>query len=439
MVKEGVRINGPVWVFDGAIKDPTECCFAHGTVVSIESPNVVVKTKKGNITSDEQFVYPANPDSKEGVADNTSLMHLYEPNILENLRSRFQSDLIYTYTAHILIALNPFKKLSVYSEDDVHRYRGKYIGTLPPHVFAIADRAYRSMCSDLKCQSVIVSGESGAGKTETSKILMRYLLAVSGRGDGGNLEKRILDTNPILEAFGNAKTLRNNNSSRFGKYMKINFDYVERVCGASIVTYLLEKSRVVFQAKNERNYHVLYQLCAGASPKEREEWKLLPTSQYAYLNQSGCDSVPGIDDAAEYAVVKSAMSMVGLDESAQSDIFRTLAGILYLGNILFEEGERDNALVKNEEVLSKTSSLLGFSNYSLQSAITVRSVTSGRGSMYTVPLKPTEAVHTRNALAKALYGRIFLYLVRIINSSLMTGDDADKYIGILDIFGFEFF
>ena len=315
--------------------------------------------------------YPCNPTS-DPVDDNTQLMHLHEPGLLHNIRSRFEKNLIYTYTAYILIAVNPYQRLPLYSEETVRNYRGKAIGILPPHIYSLADRAFRLMKAEGRSQSIIVSGESGAGKTETSKIAMKYLTSIGNAKQGmGELEERILQTNPILEAFGNAKTLRNNNSSRFGKFIELHFNKQHNVCGASIVTYLLEKSRIVVQAKGERNYHAFYQLLAGASQDERERLYIAPAAtahSFAYLNASGCVDVDGIDDARDYLRVRLALDTISIASDVQSDINTVLAAILHLGNVEFavdatnEEGqarlkeiERENKerVEKGEELVDR--------------------------------------------------------------------------------------
>eukprot|EP00736_Rhodelphis_marinus_P002914 Rmarinus@m.13379 len=409
----------------------------------------VPKSSRKSVKPPDEFdfnrneVYPANPETQDAVPDCTMLMHLNEPNLLHNLRTRFAKDAIYTYTAHILVAMNPYKKLQIYNDQMLKEYRGKYIGQLPPHVFAIADRAYRSMCTDGLSQSTIVSGESGAGKTETSKILMRYLLAVSQAEDSvdnlGSLETKILKTNPILEAFGNAKTLRNNNSSRFGKYMKINFDILDRVSGASIVTYLLEKSRLVYQLQNERNYHILYQLCAGTTSDEKAKLHLTSAKDFHYLNQSGCESIPGVDDAADFRDVREALALIGMATDDQWNMMRVLGGILHYGNVTFADGPEDGAKIADESVLGAIADLWCVRKEKLKIALLNRTVKTPRET-YQVPMKPTEAVYSRDALAKALYARLFGYLVERINHVLTNHHEEDaRYIGILDIYGFEFF
>lgn len=245
--------------------------------------------------------------------DMTTLSYLNEPGVLWNLKVRYQQDDIYTYTGSILIAVNPFTPMPhLYGTHMMEQYRGMQLGEISPHVYAIADTAYAQMKRDKRSQSILVSGESGAGKTETSKLIMQYLAWMggyieqaidnSGNDSGRSVEQQVLESNPLLEAFGNAKTIRNDNSSRFGKFTEIQFDSNGRICGAAIRTYLLERSRVVNVNDPERNYHIFYQLCEGATPEERAKWRLLPPSEFRYLNRSTCYELRGISNAEEYIV-----------------------------------------------------------------------------------------------------------------------------------------
>ena len=386
--------------------------------------------------------YPTNPPTQDGVPDNTQLMHLHEASLLHNIRCRYTSDIIYTYTAYILIAVNPYKRLPIYGEKELVDYQGKSIGVLPPHAFAVADRAYRSMKASAKSQSIIISGESGAGKTETAKIVMRYLAAVGGTHSGlemGDLETRIIQCNPILEAFGNAKTLRNDNSSRFGKFTKILFDRDAHVSGASIVTYLLEKSRLAHQATGERNYHIFYQLLAGASPEQVEDLCLQGGPEaFHYVNQSGCYALPSVDDADEFATVLESMSVLGFEPDEVQAILRIVAAVLHLGNIEFKTNARSQgASITNDEVLETAARLFGFSASDLRTRLCFRTIET-RGESITKPLSEQDAMYSRDALAKMIYSRLFDYLVTKINASLV-GEESLSFIGVLDIYGFEYF
>jgi len=408
--------------------------------------------KSWEVKGDQAF--PINPKNFDGVPDNTQLMFLQDPSLLHNIKCRYLKDEIYTYTAYILIAVNPYKRIKgLYDEENIQKYSSSSMGILPPHVYAIADRAYRMMRGSNRNQSIVVSGESGAGKTETCKYLMKFLATVGGAGDASsdpnpaksnlqNLEMKVLEANPILEAFGNAKTLRNNNSSRFGKFTELHFDRKAQLAGASIVTYLLEKSRVVGPAKNERNFHVFYQMLTGASTEDRAKWKLCPAEQYNYLNCSGSYVVDGVDDASEYAHVRKCMTAVGIAESLQNELFAVLSGILRLGNIDFQSTKNtekeDVTVVKPtaEQHLADSAELLGFDKDVLMDKLCFRTLIVGKGNfmdddkkkkasskdtnsnVYRIPLSPQEACYARDALAKYLYSAIFDWIVTKINESL---------------------
>ena len=270
--------------------------FVRAKLINLTAEEATVQAGGGQATHKVADVFPVNPSNQSGCKDNTELMYLREPHMLFNLKERYRVDAIYTYTAHILIACNPFKRLQIYSTEKMLAYAGKPLGVMEPHVFAVADRAFRQMAHYGQSQAVIISGESGSGKTETAKVVMSYL-TWSGGGDPKTKEKkgrksfsdisalaqRVLQANPLLESFGNARTLRNDNSSRFGKFTKMLFGSAGAIEGAAVSTYLLEKSRLVTHAPGERGYHVFYELCAGANKAQRAELKLLPARDYPFL------------------------------------------------------------------------------------------------------------------------------------------------------------
>ena len=292
-------------------------------------------------------------------------------------------------------------------------------------------------------QSILITGESGAGKTETTKFVMKYLAGLAG---GTGMEDRVLETNPILEAFGNAKTVHNNNSSRFGKLIEIYFNRSRAICGALIQTYLLEKSRVAHQLPGERSYHVFYQLCRGAAADERAAC-LLPAADdletFAYLRGSGCTQIPGVDDAAEFAEVKRAMGDVGIGADQQRGIWRVLSAVLWLGNVEFSSpGDSDAADVaagESEAALARAAELLGVPPAALAAALTRRNMVAG-GEHITRELSVAAATENRDALAKAVYESLFRWLVNAINAALAVGQTAAATsLCILDIYGFECF
>ncbi|KAK2989432.1 hypothetical protein RJ640_018750 [Escallonia rubra] len=340
----------------------------------------------------------------------------------------------------ILIAVNPFTKLPhLYNVHMMEQYKGAPFGDLSPHVFAVADASYRAMMSEGQSQSILVSGESGAGKTETTKLIMQYLTYVGGRAasDDRTVEQQVLESNPLLEAFGNARTVRNDNSSRFGKFVEIQFDANGRISGAAIRTYLLERSRVVQITDPERNYHCFYQLCA--SGRDAENYKLGHPSNFHYLNQSKVYELDGVSSAEEYIKTRRAMDIVGITNEEQEAIFRTLAAILHLGNIEFSPGkEHDSSVIKDQKSnfhLQVAANLFMCDVILLLATICTRSIQTREGTIVKA-LDCNAAVASRDALAKTVYARL---LVEKINRSVGQDHDSRKQIGVLDIYGFECF
>ncbi|CAM6018760.1 unnamed protein product [Sphagnum balticum] len=426
-----LRKNLRVWCLS------KENIWISGVVLSAEDTQAVIRTSDGQIiTASSGMLQPANPDILEGVDDLIKLSYLNEPAVLHDLTHRYAQDKIYTRAGPVLIAVNPFKKVPIYTADFVQAYRRKTGPSLQPHVYMTADTAFGAMVREGINQSIIISGESGAGKTETAKIAMQYLAALGG---GGGLEDEILQTNPILEAFGNAKTLRNDNSSRFGKLIDIHFDNSGKICGAKIQTYLLEKSRVVQQASGERSYHVFYQLCAGADPGLQECVKLRPAQEYHYLNQSDCLSIDNIDDAEQFHILRRAMNVVQISTEDQVEVFQMLSAVLWLGNITFHIMEHDNVVVDDNEAVEVAAGLLHCEVSELMTALSTRKIRAG-GDDILQRLTYEQAIDSRDALAKAIYASLFDWLVDRINKSLEVGKRrSGRTISILDIYGFESF
>ena len=347
----------------------------------------------------------------------------------------------------MLISVNPFRDLGIYTDEVLASYRGKNRLEMPPHVYAIAEGAYYNMLAYKENQCVIISGESGAGKTEAAKRIMQYIAAVSGDGGGSggihDIKDMVLATNPLLESFGCAKTLRNNNSSRHGKYLEIMFDANGTPIGANITNYLLEKARVVGQIRNERNFHIFYQLTKAATPQQREMFGLQGPEAYAYTANSGCLDVPGIDDHADYAAAVEAMRIIGLSDAEQTSIFRMLAAILWLGNVQFVENAQGDAEISNADTPAFVAYLLEVDSGAVVRALTQRIMETQRGgrrgSVYEVPLNCTQAAAVRDALAKAIYNNLFEWIVQRLNTSLNPRSTAANVIGVLDIYGFEIF
>lgn len=379
---------------------------------------------------------PANPDILEGVDDLIQLSYLNEPSVLHNLHYRYRHDIIYSKAGPVLIAINPLKDVQCYGNDFVTAYKEKLFDN--PHVYAIADNTYNGMMRDEVNQSIIISGESGAGKTETAKISMQYLAALAGGISG--VESEILQTNFVLEAFGNAKTSRNDNSSRFGKLIEIQFSATGKICGAQIQTFLLEKSRVVQLAHGERSYHIFYQLCSGASTDLKDRLNLKAASEFNYLSQSDCLTIQDIDEAERFQKLREAMDNVGISKEDQDQSFRMLAAVLWLGNISFQAMENDNhAEVVSDEAVMNAARLIGCSVPGLMLALSTRKIQAGRDTI-SKKLTLQQAIDTRDALAKFIYASLFDWLVEEINKLLAMGkQQSARSISILDIYGFESF
>ncbi|KAL8501897.1 hypothetical protein ACS0TY_021134 [Phlomoides rotata] len=434
-----LRRGTKVWVED------KDSAWVAAEVVDFVGKQVQVLTSSGKkVLAVPEKLQPCDGESDlGGVDDMTKLTYLNEPSVLDNLQRRYGLNEIYTYTGSILIAVNPFTKLPhLYNLHMMEQYKGAPFGELSPHVFAVADASYRAMMSEGLSQSILVSGESGAGKTETTKLIMQYLTYVGGRAlrDDRNVEQQVLESNPLLEAFGNARTVRNDNSSRFGKFVEIQFDSNGRISGAAIRTYLLERSRVVQITNPERNYHCFYQLCA--SGRDAETYKLGHPSNYHYLNQSKIYELDGVSNAEEYVKTRRAMDIVGINDDEQEAIFRTLSGILHLGNVEFSPGkEHDSSAIKNQQSsfhLQMAAELFKCDVDLLLATLTTRSIQTREGIIIKA-LDSSAAVAGRDALAKTVYARLFDWLVQKINRSVGQDRESKMQIGVLDIYGFECF
>lgn len=395
----------------------------------------------GSSSKPKKATYDTTKKKEIGVSDLTLLSKVSNEAINENLKKRFDGAEIYTYIGHVLVSVNPFRDLGIYTEKVLDSYRGKNRLEMPPHVFAIAESAYYNMKAYKENQCVIISGESGAGKTEAAKRIMQYIANVSGSGSGDiqQIKDMVLATNPLLESFGNAKTLRNNNSSRFGKYLQIHFNNQGEPVGADITNYLLEKSRVVGQITNERNFHIFYQLTKGASQHYRETFGVQKPETYIYTSRSKCLSVDGIDDLAEYADTLNAMKIIGLSQAEQDNIFRMLSAVLWTGNLVFREDDDGYAAVSDQSVVDFLAYLLEVDSNALVNAITIRILTPRNGEVIESPANVAQATATRDALAKAIYNNLFDWIVERVNQSLKARQAAANSIGILDIYGFEIF
>lgn len=378
---------------------------------------------------------------QSGVDDMVLLSKITEDAIVDNLKKRYMDDYIFTYIGPVLISVNPFKQMPYFTDREIELYQGAAQYENPPHIYALTDNMYRNMMIDGENQCVIISGESGAGKTVAAKYIMGYISKVSGGGSKvQHVKEIILQSNPLLEAFGNAKTVRNNNSSRFGKYFEIQFSRGGEPDGGKISNFLLEKSRVVSQNENERNFHIYYQLIEGASAQQRETLGIMTPDYYYYLNQSGTYKVDGTNDSKDFQETMEAMQVIGIPGDIQTQVLQIVAGILHLGNISFIEAG-NYGQVESTDLLAFPAYLLGIDPNRLQDKLTSRKMDSkwgGKSESINVTLNQEQANYTRDALAKALYARLFDYLVESINKAIQKPYEEFS-IGVLDIYGFEIF
>ncbi|XP_038207057.1 myosin-I heavy chain isoform X2 [Zerene cesonia] len=378
-------------------------------------------------------------DEGPGVPDMTMMPLITENAINDNLRRRYNHDLIYTYTGSILVAVNPYKELGCYNFEDMQNYRGKAFGSLSPHVFALAESAYSSLQNGEKNQSVVISGESGAGKTETTKLILQYLCAAGGQASWA--EQQILEANTVLEAFGNAKTVRNDNSSRFGKFVEVRLDHRGGIKGAVLRDFLLERARITGPAPRETNYHVFYQLVEGArhNAELKSSLRLREDVRFKYLleerEEAAARSEPGRLEALQLA-----LTVLQVPPHMCEGLFKVLAAVLWLGNIQFQDidGERTSLAPEDAEAVDAVANLLGLAPPTAQRVLLERQI-NVRGNVTDIPFRLPEARENRHAMARALYSRTFAWLVRHVNSCSAPGREAKRALGVLDIFGFENF
>ncbi|KAK0134622.1 Unconventional myosin-Ih [Merluccius polli] len=367
--------------------------------------------------------------------------HTSETAVLDNLRKRFHENLIYTYIGTLLVSVNPYKELDLFSKKHMDTYMGVNFFELPPHIYALADNVFRTMLSEFNNHFILISGESGAGKTEASKkVLQFYAVSCPSTQLLDNVRDRLLLSNPVLEAFGNAKTLKNDNSSRFGKYMDIQFDHQGGAVGGHILSYLLEKSRVVHQNHGERNFHIFYQLVAGGEDNLLRWLGLERNCQkYSYLVQGECAKVTSINDKSDWKTVRNALSVIDFSEKDVEHLFAIMASVLHLGNVKFDTDTLGYAVLNNNPQIHWLSKLLGIPAQVLQQGLTHKKIEAKMEEVYS-PFAVEHAVYARDALAKAIYGRTFNWLVNKVNESLANKDSSRKtVIGLLDIYGFEVF
>uniref|UniRef100_A0A671WHM6 Myosin, heavy chain 11a, smooth muscle n=1 Tax=Sparus aurata TaxID=8175 RepID=A0A671WHM6_SPAAU len=417
----------------------------HGDEVLVELAD---NAKKVTVNKDD--IQKMNPPKFSKVEDMAELTCLNEASVLHNIRERYFSGLIYTYSGLFCVVVNPYKMLPIYSEKIIDMYKGKKRHEVPPHIYSIADNAYRNMMQDREDQSILCTGESGAGKTENTKKVIQYLAVVASSHKGkkdssatdglsGELEKQLLQANPILEAFGNAKTIKNDNSSRFGKFIRINFDVTGYIVGANIETYLLEKSRCIRQAKTERAFHIFYYMIAGAKDKLREELLLESFSNYRFLS-AGNVQIPGQQDDELYEETMEAMNIMGLTEEERTDILKVCSTVMQLGNIEFKkERNQEQATMPDNTAAQKVCHLQGINVTDFTRAILTPRIKVGREVVQKAQTKE-QADFAIEALAKAVFERLFRWILGRVNKALdKTKRQGASFLGILDIAGFEIF
>ncbi|CAJ1053644.1 myosin-9-like isoform X1 [Xyrichtys novacula] len=450
-------VNNPLAQADWSTKKlvwiPSEKLgFEAGSVKEEQGDECVVELadsgKKVKVNKDD--IQKMNPPKFNKVEDMAELTCLNEASVLHNLKERYYSGLIYTYSGLFCVVVNPYKYFPIYSEDIVNMYKGKKRHEMPPHIYAITDTAYRSMMQDREDQAILCTGESGAGKTENTKKVIQYLAYIasshkSKKDQGsavlshGELEKQLLQANPILEAFGNAKTVKNDNSSRFGKFIRINFDVNGYIVGANIETYLLEKSRAIRQAKDERSFHVFYYLLTGAGDKMRSELCLEDYSKYRFLS-NGHVTIPGQQDKDMYTETMDAFQIMGVPEEERVGLLKVVSAVLQLGNMTFKkERHSDQASMPDNTAAQKVCHLLSINVTDFTRAILSPRIKVGRDYVQKAQTQE-QAEFAVEALAKASYERMFRWLVMRINKALdKTKRQGASFIGILDIAGFEIF
>ncbi|KAF6818298.1 Myosin type-2 heavy chain 1 [Colletotrichum sojae] len=436
------------------LKDP-QVAFVRGWVVEELGGNkILVQCDDGTQReADVESVDKVNPAKFDKANDMAELTHLNEASVVHNLHMRYQADLIYTYSGLFLVTVNPYCPLPIYTNEYINMYKGRSREDTKPHIFAMADQAFRNLVDESENQSILVTGESGAGKTENTKKVIQYLAAVAhsespvkSKSQQSNLSQQILRANPILEAFGNAQTVRNHNSSRFGKFIRIEFSRAGSIAGAFIDWYLLEKSRVVKINSHERNYHIFYQLLKGADKKMKADFLLdgLDVEDFAYT-RAGHDTIVGVSDRDEWDSLMEAFNVMGFSDKDQSSILRTIAAVLHLGNISVVKESRaaDQARLAPDakDQAAKVCKLLGVPLEPFLQGLLHPRVKAGREWVEKVQT-PEQVRLGLDALSKGIYERGFGDLVTRINRQLDRtgmGLDDSRFIGVLDIAGFEIF
>ncbi|XP_059177767.1 myosin heavy chain, striated muscle-like isoform X1 [Physella acuta] len=430
--------------------------FLAAEIQSTKGEEITVKINKNNETKafKKDDIQQMNPPKFEKIDDMANMTYLNEASVLHNLKSRYSAGLIYTYSGLFCVAINPYRRLPIYTQKIINAYRGKRKAEMPPHLFSISDNAYQNMLQDRENQSMLITGESGAGKTEnTKKVIMYFANVAAGqqkKGEEaeaeaaakkkmGSLEDQIVQANPVMEAYGNAKTTRNNNSSRFGKFIRIHFGTQGKIAGADIETYLLEKSRVTFQQPAERNYHIFYQLLSPAIPTLHEKMLVAPDpALYAFINQ-GSLVVDGIDDVEEMKITDDAFDVLGFTAEEKGSLYKCTAAIIHFGEMKFKQRPREEqAEADGTAEAEKVAFLLGINAGDLLKGLLKPKIKVG-AEYVTQGRNMNQVTYSVAALAKSLYDRMFGWLVKRVNKTLDTKNKRQFFIGVLDIAGFEIF
>ncbi|XP_055973754.1 myosin-13 [Sorex fumeus] len=438
--------------------DSKKACFAvddkelyvKGMIQSRENDKVTVKTLDDRtLTLNSDQVFPMNPPKFDKIEDMAMMTHLHEPAVLYNLKERYAAWMIYTYSGLFCVTVNPYKWLPVYNPEVVTAYRGKKRQEAPPHIFSISDNAYQFMLTDKDNQSILITGESGAGKTVNTKRVIQYFATIAVTGDKkkeqqpgkmqGTLEDQILQANPLLEAFGNAKTVRNDNSSRFGKFIRIHFGATGKLASADIETYLLEKSRVTFQLSSERSYHIFYQIMSNKKP-ELIDMLLISTNPFDFVFVSqGEITVASINDSEELLATDNAIDILGFSSEEKVGIYKLTGAVMHYGNMKFKQKQREEqAEPDGTEVADKAGYLMGLNSAEMLKGLCCPRVKVGN-EYVTKGQNVQQVTNSVGALAKAIYEKMFLWMVTRINQQLDTKQPRQYFIGVLDIAGFEIF
>ncbi|CAO2643648.1 MYH13 [Lemmus lemmus] len=438
--------------------DSKKACFAvddkemyvKGMIQSRENDKVIVKTLDDReLTLNSDQVFPMNPPKFDKIEDMAMMTHLHEPAVLYNLKERYAAWMIYTYSGLFCVTVNPYKWLPVYNPEVVAAYRGKKRQEAPPHIFSISDNAYQFMLTDRDNQSILITGESGAGKTVNTKRVIQYFATIAVTGDKkkeqqpgkmqGTLEDQIIQANPLLEAFGNAKTVRNDNSSRFGKFIRIHFGATGKLASADIETYLLEKSRVTFQLSSERSYHIFYQIMSNKKP-ELIDLLLISTNPFDFpFVSQGEVTVASIDDSEELLATDNAIDILGFSPEEKVGIYKLTGAVMHYGNMKFKQKQREEqAEPDGTEVADKAGYLMGLNSAEMLKGLCCPRVKVGN-EYVTKGQNVQQVTNSVGALAKAVYEKMFLWMVTRINQQLDTKQPRQYFIGVLDIAGFEIF